>query len=432
MIAQQRSPLLFGPNPTVVPILVTDTAGTASTVTLSGVSFQKQTSASFHYDYELIGLGVQESEISYSSNVVDSSEFPRIKRDPNWENSGSTSPEIRIKNSRGETDNITLVFSQRNASDSYSNPKSLVNGTYAKYSWDRVAAIFSALDDGTPENHRVFDPSHQRRVPAVIPHASLTCHATNINVVGGHLRPVAITRRHCLQISHSGPGGATGYTIRFRDVNGNIVDRTVQANINVGYGVGVDTAGFNGPKDVRLLVLNSDLPESITPAPYVGDWFFNYTGSVTSGTFSPGAFGFVSFNQDTHICPIQAVNPLAFPFTANYQLTLNGTLLQGRDFGLGYTNTVSLEGFHRWSYFRENAVLGTWYPEHPFFHLVRAGDSGSPIFWPVADGKWAIGYSMISGSMWRPVAINALIAQVNDDLGIVGTYEVEVASNPLA
>jgi hypothetical protein len=235
-----------------------------------------------------------------------------------------------------------------------------------------------------------------------------------------------------LQIGHSGIGfNLPGLSIRFRDVNNNITTRTIQANINVLYSFGVNTEGFNGPNDVRLLVLNQDLPASIEPAPFVGDWFFNYTGSATSGTFSPGAFGFVSFNRDAHICPAQSVNPLALPFTANYQLTLNGTLLQGRDFGLGSAGVVTLEGFHRWSWYKEYAVLGTWYPDRPFSHVVRIGDSGSPIFWPVADNKWAIGYGIISGSMWRPTAINALIAQVNDDLGITGNYEVEVADSPI-
>ena len=436
MKIEQISPLTFGPNVSIQKIIVVDTPGTYSEVVNAGVTFDYYTSSSFHYDFQLVGIGVSEASVSYSSSEIDSSDYPLIKRSQNWQsNPDSTLPKIKIKNARGETSLIELDFQQKNAQVFYSNPKSLVDGTYAKYSWDRVADIFSALDDGTPENHKVFSADQTRRQTSIIPHTSLTCHAAgaggSINNAGGHLRMVAITPRHCLQIGHSGSGGATGWNVRFRDINNNIITRTVQANINVLYSFGVNTEGFNGPKDVRLLVLDQDLPASIEPAQFVGDWFFNYTGSATSGTYSPGAFGFISFNQDTHICPVQAVNPFVFPFDANYQLTLNETLLQGRDFGLGYTNSLSLEGFDRWSYFKENAVLGNWYPERPFHHFTRAGDSGSPIFWPVANNKWAIGYGIISGSMWRPTAINALIAQVNEDLGIVGNYEVEVADSPI-
>lgn len=423
MKIRQRSPLEFGPTVTASPVLVIDAAGSSSTVTNSGVSFIRRTSSSFHYDYALSGLGVGEAAVSSSSPAVDSTAYPLIKR------TTASFASVQLSNGRGTTAPILLDFVDRIGQTSASNPKSVQAGTYAEYSWNRVAALFGALDNGTPENHRVLDANHQRRLPGTIPHASLLCHQDNVNEVGGHLRGVAVTRRHVIGIAHSGNSTATGYTVRFRDINGVAVDRTVIKNVPVGF----DPAFASiGPRDVRLLVLNADLPESITPALYVGDWFFNYTGTATEGTYNPGAFGFVAFNQDTHLSPVEAVNSVAYPFTANYSATINGTLISGREFGLMAYKPVSLEGYESWSWTKSHGVLGGWYPERPFFHLTRAGDSGSPIFWPVADDKWAIGFGIISGSMWRPAAINALIAQVNAEISLAGSYTVTVAPNPIA
>lgn len=424
MIGRQRSPLEFGPTVTASPVTVTDVPGVSSTISNSGVSYVRQTSASFHFDYQLSGLGVGNATVVEAVPPVDASSYPLVKR---------TTPgfaAIRLSNGRGTTDPTQLDFANRGGQTSYSNPKSVQAGSYAEYSWNRVAALFGSLDNGTPENHRVLDASHQRRLPGTIPHSSLLCHQDNINEVGGHLRGVAVTRRHVIGIAHSGNSTATGYTVRFRDINGVAVDRTVIKNVPVAYDPAF--ASFGGPRDVRLLVLNADLPESITPALYVGDWFFNYTGTATEGTYNPGAFGFVAFNQDTHLSPVEAVNSVAYPFTANYSATINGTLISGREFGLMAYRPITLEGQERWSWTKSGGTLGNWYPDRPFFHVVRAGDSGSPIFWPVADGKWAIGFGIISGSMWRPAAINALIAQVNAEISLAGSYTVTVAPNPLA
>jgi hypothetical protein len=436
MIINQRLPTSFGPNITLSAILVTDTPSITSTIVNSGVIYQKFNTASFHYDYLLSGSNIGNSYVSYSSVSILSSSYPIIKRgvidDPM---AGRT--KIRVSNGRAETSNINLNFLQTPSITTYSNPKSLIEGTYAKYSWDRVASIFSALDDGTPENHKVFNSNQTRRQISIIPHDSLTCHSVGdsiggLNVVGGHLRAFAITRRHCLSIAHSGPGGATNYTIRFRGINNEVVDRTVIANINLGSGLGITIPpNFNGPRDVRLLVLNSDLPESVTPALYVGDWFYNYTGSATVGEYNPGAFGFISFNQDTHITPIQVVNPIPSKFIANYSWVLNNTAISGREFGINFYGGIKLEGFERWGWYEQGAVLGQWYPNRPFHHVTRSGDSGSPIFYPVSNGKWAIGAGIVSGSMWRPLAVNALIAQVNAGLGITGNYNVVVASDPM-
>lgn len=421
MILQQRSPLVFGPNARLLPELVTDVAGASSNVSAGGVIFERQTTASFHYDYEVSGLGVSDAEVSYSSQPIDTSDFPHLRRLAGQ--TYSTATTIRLSNGRGETSGISVNFVGQVGQTSYSNPKSLIPGTYAEYSWNRVRALFEEIEAGGPNNHAVFDANHHRRLLGTIPHESLTCHMDNVSVVGGHLRPYAITPRHVLQIGHSGPGGALGGTIRFRDINNNIVDRTVIANVNVLHDTDFDALNYGS--DLRMMVLNADLPSSITPAPVVGDWIYHaLTGTKSNGTFEIGAFGFASFNQDTHICPVQSAHAVAVPFDINQEpFVLSGVTLEGRDFGLAYFGLVTLEGFEHWSYAHTAS---------PFYHHVRAGDSGSPIFWPIADGKWAIGHDMIAGSMWRPVALNALITYADNRAGISTGYTVTVAPNPLA
>lgn len=433
MIISQISPLTFGPNPIITPISIIDSPGSISNLTNSGVIFEQQIPTSFHYDYNIEGLGITTSQISYSSVPIDDSLFPLLKRQ------SSAKAKIRLSNDRGVTSDIYLDFLNKGGgTTTYSNPKSLVNGSYAKYSWDRIHAIFSQLDDGTPDNHRVFDENQLRRKTSIIPHQALTGHiagqAGTINNSGGHLRMFAITPRHCVQIAHSGAAEPIGWPIRFRDVNNNIITKTTIGNFNIKMRYGeLSPSPYGGPDDLRIFVLDSDLPESITPAPFVGDWFMNYVGTSTAGTFNPGAFGFVSFNQDTHICPTQMVNPLAYNYNTNYSLTLNSTLIEGREFSLNHISNptlISLEGYERWNYYVHAGVVGGWYPDRPFFHAVRPGDSGSPIYWPVGNDGWAVGYGMIHGSMWRPAAMNALLAEINDIMGITETYEVTVAPDP--
>lgn len=420
MIITQQSPLEFAPVVTITPETVQTSLSSEVSITNSGVVFDKTITSSFYRNHRISGSGLNGGYISYSSELLDSSEFPLIKR-----LAPSYGVGIKVSNGRAETKTLYVDFSNVAGLTSFSAPKSIVNNTYAKYSWDRVYQIFSQLDDGTPENHKVLDPNHQRRLTSIIPHDSLTCHQDNINEVGGHLRGIAITPRHVLGIAHSG-GATTGYTVRFRDINGNAIDRTVVRNVNVS----LEFPNASFPSDVRLLVLNSDLPTSITPALYLGDWFYRYTGTKTSGTYNPGAFGFIAFNQDTHIVPVQAVNPVPFPHASTASLSLASAVLSGTDFGNFSVSNITLQGYESWNYIGPNNILGQWYPEQPFYHKIRAGDSGSPIFFPVANNKWAIGYGIVSGAMWRPEAINALIKYANDSFGIAQTYTVTVADEP--
>jgi hypothetical protein len=248
----------------------------------------------------------------------------------------------------------------------------------------------------------------------------------------GPKRFVAITPRHVIGCAHYG-WNANPPPVRFRDINNNLIVRNCIRSYNL----------MNGPdpkpiiNDIEIWLLDEDLPPSITPAPIVGDWFFNHTGSNTSYNILPAAFGFYSFNQDSHIAPAELIpNKPGAVHTSNFQpfilsdeefsgfellITWYGILPDGTGVGI-YNSPLTLEGFQDWSWFTPLSGI--------FYHALRSGDSGSPIFFPVENG-WALGPQMVSGSMWRPAGLNALIRAVDSLHGINTGYTVTVAPNPI-
>lgn len=447
MNIRQRIPESFTPDRQATKLLVTTFPGNSGLLSSGGIEFEYNIGSNFKYNYRMDGIFTNNAEVSYYSQAIDTSEYPTLKSLSSENYIDLTT--IRLKNDRGETSNIQLDFTNKVGLSSVTDAKRVIPGTgsYAEYSWNRVRNLFEAIEAGGLNNHAVFDSNEHRRLTNIIPHSSLTCHSiknTPPDLAGGHLREYAITPRHVLQIGHSGKGGTTGYTIKFRDVDNNIVNRTVVANVNVLFDS--DFSSLTYGNDIRLIVLNQDLPESISPAPIVGDWFYaSLSGSKINSTVEFGAFGFASWNRDTHICPIQMTSYTKLNYNIPQTFELSNVTLQGRDFNFqrdvaigvyitgetvsfplgGGVREITLDGFKHWS-FRD--------VDGPFYHLVRAGDSGSPWFWPIADDKWAVGCGHSPGvgsALWRPNALNALIEYADQRAGISSGHTVTVAPDPL-
>ena len=432
-IFKQISPLLFAPVINTSPKQVIISPGTQDSITVSGVMFERSTSASFYNDFEITGSNIEKLEVVQSSGGV-VYEAPLLSRE-----GGNISGNTRVKftNGRGTTDNVSFNFQTYNSSETISNAKSLIPGSYAEYSWNRVRAIFSQLTGGGPDNHRVLDSSGTRRHPSIFPHQSLTAQIMQHNhpYGAGPKRFVAITPRHVIGCGHYG-WNANPPPVRFRDVNNNIIVRTCIRSYNLVNGPEPKPGNGYFPSDIEIWLLDEDLPPSITPAPIVGDWFFNHTGSNTSYNILPGAFGFFSFNQDSHITPCQIVNPkIGAVHSKKFEpFILAGEEFTGFDLQVNFsglidsfqgiyisTGAIELEGFENWKYYNTSSV---------FYHGTRSGDSGSPVFFPVENG-WALGGSMVSGDMWRPAGLNALIRTVDSLHGINTGYTVTVAPNPI-
>jgi hypothetical protein len=432
-IFKQISPLLFAPVINTSPKPVTVSQGIQDTLTISGVVYRRETSASFYNDFEITGSNLIDLEVVESSDEV-IYEAPLLSKGV-----GNTSYDTRVKfsNGRGVTTDISFNFQTYNSSEFISNPKSLIPGSYAEYSWNRVRAIFSQLTGGGPDNHRVLDSSGNRRLPSIFPHQSLTAQVMqHLHPYGaGPKRFTAITRRHVLGCGHYG-WNSNPPLVRFRDVNNNLIVRTCIRSYNLHNGPEPKPGSGIFPRDIEIWLLDEDLPASITPAPIVGDWFFKHVGSNTSYNITPAAFGFFSFNQDSHIVPLQTVTtkPGAVHGKTFEPFTLAGEEFTGFDLQVNFEgyiapatyvsisdSAVTLEGVGNWR----------WYDsDSDFYHSIRDGDSGSPIFYPVENG-WALGGRMISGSMWRPAGLNALIRAVDSLHGINTGYTVTVAPNPV-
>lgn len=411
MIISQRSPYLFAPIISIEPISIIDSPGGTTTVTHSGMTFVRSDVVDYHNEYQLYGLNFDNLEVSYSSEGVTLSSNHVLSR-----NTGTDGRiTVRFSNERAETKNFFFDFSDVAGGVSYSNPKTLIPGSYAKYSFDRVSAIFDVLDDGTPDNHRVFETDYTRRHVSVIPHASLTGQVVN-QYFGGQKRFIAITPRHVLGCGHYGQH-PIGYTSRFLDLSGVLHTRTTVAAWN-----GLYDGNKPFRQDVEVWLLNEDLPESITPTPVVGSWYYNLVGTKLNYTTFANAFGITSFNQDMHICPVQfhETSPYTVPDTRLD--TIGGVALSGYDFGAGLDRKIfNLEGYDTWEY-----SIHT----NPFYHNVRNGDSGSPILMPV-DGGWALA-AIYSSGFWQENGLNALIKAVDTKYGIDTGYTVTVAPNPIA
>ena len=434
-IFKQISPLLFAPVINTSPKPVTVSPGIKDTVTISGVVFGRETSASFYNDFEITGSNLSDLEVVESSDEV-VYEAPLLSKGV-----GNTSYDTRVKfsNGRGVTEDISFNFQTYNSAESISNPKSLISGSYANYSWNRVRAIFSQLTGSGPDNHRVLDSSGNRRLPSIFPHQSLTAQIMQHNPPhgAGPKRFVAITPRHVIGCGHYG-WNANPPPVRFRDVNNNLIERTCIRSYNLLNGPEPKPGNGIFPRDIEIWLLDEDLPTSITPAPIVGDWFFNHVGSNTSYNISPAAFGFFSFNQDSHIVPLQIVTTKT---GAVHGKEFEPFTLAGEEF-TGFDLHVNFLGYYSssasvWIYptpVTLDGVGNNWrYSDtaSDFYHNTRSGDSGSSIFYPVENG-WALGGTMVSGNMWRPAGLNALIRTVDSLHGINTGYTVSVAPNPVA
>lgn len=402
MIVTQQDPLTFAPAIRYEAEDVVDAATSTETVTFGGMNFIATTSEFSHHRYLLFGRNIESLTVLSATAAVALSSDLVLTREPG--NAALT--DVIFTNGRGLSDSVTLDFQSFAGSIAYSNPQSLVADSYAEYSWERVSAIFDALDDNTSENHRVFDSGFNRRQTGVIPHSSLTCQSVN-STVGGAKRFTAITRRHVIGCGHYGmhPVSSPCY---FRDTNNNVVTRTVVRSYNCLVG----PYGINS--DIEIWLLDSDLPESITPAPIIGDWVYNLTGTSSVFTYHENCFGFVAYNQDGHIAPFQRAFNEAVPVSNYSSAVVGGVTLTGRDFGFyGLFPPPTLEGV-------------TWGPA--FDHNFRAGDSGSPVFYPVTGG-WALG-GLVAGERWLAAGLNALIQAVDTLHGIDTNYTVTVAPDP--
>jgi hypothetical protein len=230
-----------------------------------------------------------------------------------------------------------------------------------------------------------------------------------------------ITRRHYVVSNHYESGGQLGTLLRFVGNDGSIHTRTVQKITN-GAGGPYGNPVWDGIGDCCVFLLSADLPSSVISYPVVGDWFPLVIPKYESGTFRYDDIiydaPFITTQQNRKITFTRLANILA-----NYssQSDLN-KVINGHPF------TVSLG---------QHAIFQSYIKSNNFTQFesnAYTGDSGSPVFMPLAGNQMAL-YSVMffpdSGTRLNQSKLNAMILDVDGQAGISTGYTVTVAPSPI-
>jgi hypothetical protein len=421
------NPALYAPQVSATPVLVSDEVEVIVPHSFLGVSLYKNNPSSGHLDYlcEVSNTGQGITTYADPSESVDFSEWPIIRRSVGF----SGFADAFVNNGRATTKLNRLDFNTITELVTFRGPATFVSGSYAEYSYNRVIDVAEAVAD-----NRIFsnDSSKNRVNLATFPHQALT----GICVVGGWVsqnsvtgcRPVAVTKRHLLNVGHY-QMSMIGKTFKWKDVNNVEHQRLVIGEVNYAR-VPFDEPSFAG--DIAIYLLDSDLPDEISPLPVCGEWVLNKL-SETADTYTccPQNFGLVLWGNDGNFSPrasiVVAPNPRSKDFFPPFKQTgtLQGQVLNGeqvRRFNPGSTTSSS------WS-LTGDTELSSDLIGGKFAHNVRGGDSGSPQVLPVANG-WAL-YGLIA--TWVnciPSVYNLMIQDIDAKYEISTGYTVTVAADP--
>ena len=209
-------------------------------------------------------------------------------------------------------------------------------------------------------------------------------------------------------------GGPSLDVYQFMDVNGTLRSATVINEVNF---LQIEGNAF----DFCIQLLDADLHESITPVLVAGNWIapqYNITATTYDKCIQYASV--MGWGNDGHISPY-------------INTSLRDTTVQ-LDWFNNYTNiwesnfTYAGETLTAYEINRPHAFVQTHSTGSKFYHNVRGGDSGSPVFVPVGTDGWAIrGINEASPS---PAALNAFIRIVDAKHGISTGYTVTVAADP--
>lgn len=415
MIIRSRTGEEIAPFRSLTAYAVITTPGSTSTVTHRSATFTRSTAATYHYEY-LAGIsnGTVTVESESTPDSVDVSEFPVIQR----EEGINATINATFTNGRASTYEYALDFVTHTGGTVDQPASGATNGSLLKYTADIVDGIAAALTTNS-----MWDSSGNRAQTSAIPHSFLTGHVWNgyasATASGAGITPdtgrrfMAITPRHLYGCGHY--TYQVGDVLQWKDINNNIISRTVLGVINIG--AEVSAAGL-GSVDMSITLLSSALPETITILPVVGDWATGYISSTTDTvTKCPQIAGFTLMNNNGHIAPF-----LIAP-TSDVTSGFPPFTYQGIDFSfrklLGAAEVGTSTTIKSWP-----AGVG-----QKFYHNLRGGDSGSPCVVPCSGG-WAYSGHISSNYHPTPALFNQLISLIDTRYGVSTGYTVTVAADP--
>ena len=362
----------------------------------NGLVYRSRTSTNSHYEYPFSMDDETVFDGSIPANSIEVSNGRLIRA------SGFNSVAKAVFSKGAVKQLHSLNFATFPGSITQVEATGAVADGYLDFSSDIVSALLSSGDsasiyiDGT------------RNLDSFWPHAELTAIPYRTNRANsGTLCAVPFTRRHCVTAKHYHL--AVGDTITWKTLAN--ADVTIQV---IGYAA-VDWS------DLAVLTLASDLPESITPLPVVGEWFAS--ADLNSSTNLPQHSGI--FQDQFHQC--------CFGHIANHA-TFSA-----------YSFSGTWNGFDESDYIPKEVIITTseatrilpsmlnFYND--FKYYAESGDSGLSFLAPIANGGWAI-----VGPFYFPTAVtfvfedimNALIIAADTSAGVSTGYTVTVAPDPTA
>lgn len=413
------------PNEEIVPVLslqtipvVTDPGGSSSEQHRD-VLYTEVTNATAHNEYIVVpGADLPVVIASQSpANALDISEWPKVVRNPGV----NAVVRASFSNSRATSSPWTFDMQTATGATRKLSAEGAEPDSYFEYSYLAVKAIADEM-----ENNVMWDTSGNRAQTSVIPHQAFTGQVWNggsgipgtnpSGTVGGR-RFMAITRRHLFGCGHY--QYYPGEVLYWKDVNNNIISRTVLSVTN--FETGMQAAGVL-PYDMSIAVLNADLPESITILPVAGDWARGIVSvDADEFTYCQQVWGFALLNNDGHL------NPFCIADLSDSTLSRSTTSYRGLTFDdykvRGVAAHIAGNEMEDWG-----AEVGS-----PFYHVLRGGDSGSPCVVPCAEEVgWCFSGHLSRNQQPNKALFDQIIALADSDAGISTGYTVTEATDPTA
>lgn len=392
--------------------IVVDNLGSTEPLLHRDLTFDYSADADYHQEYLAFGSEdpvtiVEQSE----SNALDISAWPIIRRNGAF----ASTVTARFTNGRAITSARTFNFTNFSGSEYTGDVVSVVADSLFETTHAAVVAVAEQLT-----SNMMWNPSGNRAQTSAIPHSYFTGQVWNGGGTGAGFLPsnsgkrfMAITRRHLFSCGHY--AYSVGQTLYWKDVNNNLVSKQVTGLVNVF----AETAGLNGyVYDMSIYLLDSDLPESITVLPVLGEWGRGVFNVTTDGyDYCPQICGLALLNNDGHIQPSVTVSK--YDFASNqYPLTYEGIYLSSSDTICVHSDSIS------------SGVVVTD-DDSIFNHVLRGGDSGSPIVIPCAEGWCYGGHTEVTRANFPiPSILNQLIDLVDFRSGVSTGYTVTAATDP--
>jgi hypothetical protein len=355
------------------------TGGSSTPGTYEGADISTKTGATLKNFYYVEDDFLHEYTVTNASGNTDISAYPTLTRSADYEGT-----DVVMLTRGSYQKRLNLNFTTDSGADVKQVTGITEADTYLRYAYEWLTAKSgdAAVYSGTTRNEDCW-----------LDGEDLTGVPYSNSASGNHERGGAlIARRYLAGVNHFPI--AVGSTVTFKTSTGADVTRTVIGASETGTGAG----------DLRICVLDSDLPETIKSYPVAGRWLAKATGS------EPGYFEtvtqycgvFINRNRDASFVHKCDHSSLQWP-------KVNHTIA-----GISVANALTT--FYIDAAFAENKL-----PEFLALSSIRIppnyGDSGSAILVPVADGL-AIASVFTSGSggpFFDEAYVNACIVSARLD-----------------